>query len=149
MSDKKKILFWPDVYKEQGHWLPTLAWADYINSHGTEINRDGFEIQYMGIADCEEIVQRFETTDSVTDNEHMFPYKNIFVKTYPYGYTNEVQTNPSNRWKPDHIWVLACAGFSNNEINSFNYFRIIFYCRFRFSEVRDITIFYGKKLKFQ
>jgi hypothetical protein len=26
MADKKKILFWPDVYKEQGHWLPTLAW---------------------------------------------------------------------------------------------------------------------------
>ena len=23
----KKILFWPDVYKEQGHWLPTLTWA--------------------------------------------------------------------------------------------------------------------------
>jgi len=24
----KSILFWPDVYKEQGHWLPTLKWAD-------------------------------------------------------------------------------------------------------------------------
>ena len=23
----KTILFWPDVYKEQGHWLPTLKWA--------------------------------------------------------------------------------------------------------------------------
>lgn len=24
----KTILFWPDVYKEQGHWLPTLKWAE-------------------------------------------------------------------------------------------------------------------------
>ena len=23
MADPKKILFWPDVYKEQGHWLPS------------------------------------------------------------------------------------------------------------------------------
>ena len=27
---KEKIVFWPDVYKEQGHWLPTLAWAEHL-----------------------------------------------------------------------------------------------------------------------
>ena len=35
MADKIKIIFWPDVYKEQGRWLPTLAWAEYIhNTYG-------------------------------------------------------------------------------------------------------------------
>ena len=32
MADSIKIIFWPDVYKEQGHWLPTLAWAEYIHN---------------------------------------------------------------------------------------------------------------------
>ncbi len=51
----KSILFWPDVYKEQGHWLPTLAWADYIRRRWD----DWYAIEYMGISDCEEIVDSF------------------------------------------------------------------------------------------
>lgn len=56
MADKKKILFWPDVYKEQGHWLPTLAWADCLNSMKNSNAEKLFDIEYMGIADCEELI---------------------------------------------------------------------------------------------
>lgn len=103
MADKKKILFWPDVYKEQGHWLPTLAWADFINSYGKFANDKNFEVQYMGIADCAEIVENFETTHSANGDENKFNYNKIFTEIYREGYTNEIQTTPSSRWKPDHV----------------------------------------------
>ena len=36
----KSILFWPDVYKEQGHWLPTLKWAeDFSNNNLLRISK--------------------------------------------------------------------------------------------------------------
>lgn len=116
----KKILFWPDVYKEQGHWLPTLAWADYLNFVQDANQNKSFDIKYMGIADCHEIINNFPTTSPVRENLHTFPYEEIFTKTYPQGYTNEVQTTPSNRWKSAHIWVLAYAGFNDDELKRFN-----------------------------
>lgn len=115
MADSKKILFWPDVYKEQGHWLPTLAWADFINFYGKLANGKNFEIQYMGIADCEEIVENFETTHPANGDENKFNYNKIFTEIYREGYTNEVQTTPSSRWKPDHVWVLAYSGLNDKE----------------------------------
>lgn len=117
---RKKIIFWPDVYKEQGHWLPTLAWADYINSNGN-LAGESFDIQYMGIADCEEIVKKFPTSDVADDKDHkIFPYSVIFANTYPSGYTDEVRTTPSSRWKPDHIWILAYAAFDKGERKKLN-----------------------------
>lgn len=115
MADPKKILFWPDVYKEQGHWLPTLAWADFINSYGKLASGKNFEVQYMGIADCEEIVKNFKTTHPAHDDENIFNYNKIFTEIYREGYTNEVQTTPSSRWKPDHVWVLAYSGFNESD----------------------------------
>mgnify|MGYP000884140711 CR=1 FL=1 len=38
----KKILFWPDVYKEQGHWLPTFVWAK-------DLYNLGHTVAYMGL----------------------------------------------------------------------------------------------------
>ena len=78
MADKKKILFWPDVYKEQGHWLPTLAWADCLNSMKNSNAEKLFDIEYMGISDCEEIVKNFNTTSATNDENHVFPYKILF-----------------------------------------------------------------------
>ncbi|SHH74499.1 UDP:flavonoid glycosyltransferase YjiC, YdhE family [Fibrobacter sp. UWCM] len=110
MSDKKKILFWPDVYKEQGHWLPTLAWADYL--------KEWHDINYMGIADCQEIVTKYNLKNGTN-----FGYETIFscqeksvdYSIYPYGYTNEVVTTPGTRWKTDHIWTLVAAGFDSEK----------------------------------
>ena len=116
MADKKKILFWPDVYKEQGHWLPTLAWADCLNSMKNSNAEKLFDIEYMGIADCEELITSYNKKNG-TD----FKYSNIFYvpedtkeSIYPPGYTNEFRTTPGNRWKTDHIWALAYAGFDDD-----------------------------------
>ena len=105
MADKKKILFWPDVYKEQGHWLPTLAWADYLSS----LEEDGeklYSIAFMGIMDCKQIVDDYNAANG-TD----FFYYPIFTKTYPEGYTAQVQATTNERWKPDHIKCLMYARF--------------------------------------
>lgn len=104
-TSKKKIIFWPDVYKEQGHWLPTLAWAEYIyKTYGGK-----FDIEYMGIEDCREIVENY-----VLDGGSRFSYHPIFTNIYPKGYTNEITTTPGTRWKTDHIWALAHSGFDKN-----------------------------------
>ncbi|MEE1067864.1 MAG: glycosyltransferase [Fibrobacteraceae bacterium] len=110
MSDKKKIIFWPDLYKEQGHWLPTLAWAEYL--------KNDYDITYMGIADCEEIVTKYNSKNATN-----FGYEKIFYcqedakdcSIYPLGYTNQIVTTPGNRWKTNHIWALAAAGFNNDD----------------------------------
>ena len=118
MADKKKILFWPDVYKEQGHWLPTLAWAEYLHSM-KDGDKERFDIQYMGIEDCREIVEKYPLVDA-DGQPASFTFNSIFERIYPQGYTNEVQTTPSSRWKKEHIWALAYAGFDSGERKDFN-----------------------------
>lgn len=110
MANKKKIIFWPDVYKEQGHWLPTLAWAEYIHNNLRDSNGNQFDVEYMGIEDCRDIVENY----TLDDGSH-FTFHSIFNNIYPKGYTNEVVTTPGTRWKTDHIWALAHAGFNNDD----------------------------------
>lgn len=105
----KKILFWPDVYKEQGHWLPTLAWADYLSSL-EEGGEKLYSIAFMGIMDCKQIVDDYNAANG-TD----FFYYPIFTKTYPEGYTAQVQATTNERWKSDHIMSLVYARFDNAE----------------------------------
>lgn len=99
---KKKIVFWPDVYKEQGHWLPTLAWAEYL--------KDDFDISFMGILDCKQIVDDYNR-----QNNTNFFYYPIFTKTYPMGYTSQIQASTNERWKPDHVKSLMYAMFYHND----------------------------------
>lgn len=109
MANKKRIVFWPDVYKEQGHWLPTLAWADYLSS----LEEDGeklYSIAFMGIMDCKQIVDDYNAANG-TD----FFYYPIFTKTYPEGYTAQVQATTNERWKSDHIMSLVYARFDDEE----------------------------------
>ena len=109
MANKKRIVFWPDVYKEQGHWLPTLAWADYLSSL-EEGGEKLYSIAFMGIMDCKQIVDDYNAANG-TD----FFYYPIFTKTYPEGYTAQVQATTNERWKSDHIMSLVYARFDNAE----------------------------------
>lgn len=118
----KKILFWPDVYKEEGHWLPTFAWADYLYSRCDTIDDEKvhkYEVEYMGICDCGKIISDYVTVNPISEKKCIYHYNNILSKTYPKGYTNEIQTTPSNRWKTDHIWVMACAGYEDAQMSEF------------------------------
>lgn len=102
----KTILFWPDVYKEQGHWLPTLKWAE-------DLSRLGHSIRYMGIPDCEGIVKAYPIKNQ-SDTLVPVPYSPIFENIYPLGYTTESHTSPNERWRPDHIWAIAYSALGED-----------------------------------
>ena len=85
-----KIMIWPDIYKEQGHWLPTLNLAYNLQD-------EEYDVAYMGIKDCREIVEPYG-----------YDYTTIFEDIYPLGYTFENHLEPiSHRWKPHHVLPLA------------------------------------------
>ncbi|MDR1759674.1 MAG: glycosyltransferase [Fibrobacter sp.] len=89
----KKILFFPDVYQEQGHWLPAVSLAEALKNRG-------HEVAFMGIADCKAIVEPYS-----------FPFHEIFKKEYPFGYTKTHQhRSVSERWKPVHLWNIMNGG---------------------------------------
>ena len=95
----KTILFWLDVYKEQGHWLPTLKWAE-------DLSKLGHSVEYMGILGCKGVVDAYPIKDS-NDTLVPIPFSPIFWNIYPLGYTTESHTSPNERWRPDHIWAIA------------------------------------------
>lgn len=97
----KKILFWPDVYKEQGHWLPTLTWAKGLFNLKDDEGNHRYDVAYMGIADCESIVKSFAPDEAIPD--YRFPYFKCFSDLYPSGYTDECLSSISERWKPEHV----------------------------------------------
>ena len=85
-----KVMIWPDLYKEQGHWLPTLNMAYHLD-------QAGYDVAYMGIKDCEDIVAPYG-----------YPFHKIFEKIYPLGHTYENSLEPKKqRWKPHHVLPLA------------------------------------------
>lgn len=107
----KKVLFWPDVYKEQGHWLPTLKWAQdlYDEKDGTN---PAYSICYMGIVDCKSIIDSYKINDE--NNAPSFNYHTIFENIYPSGYTTECHTSPNERWRPDHVWAIAYSALGDD-----------------------------------
>jgi UDP:flavonoid glycosyltransferase YjiC (YdhE family) len=92
----KKILFFPDVYQEQGHWLPAVTLAQALQAKG-------HQVAFMGIADCKAIIDPYGLT-----------YYTIFEKEYPFGYTKSNQHRSiSERWKPVHLWNIMKDGLKN------------------------------------
>ena len=110
----KKILFWPDVYLEQGHWLPTLVWAKGLkaqleqNDDPNAVPKSKYEVAYMGIEDCRSVVSPFGYVEEPSPNDkgHFYP---IFPKLYPLGYTRENHGSIAERWKTDHVFAIAAG----------------------------------------
>ncbi len=105
-----KILFWPDIYLEQGHWLPAISMAQ-------ELNRQGHEAVFMGIADCESLVTSHTKTGLATDTTPLTFYT-IFPDLYPLGYTRANQSQSINeRWKSKHL-ISIMEGELDDLINN-------------------------------
>ena len=84
-----KILFWPDIYKERGHWLPITTLAKALG--------ENHEVAFMGIKDCESIATSYG-----------FNFYPIFEDIYPTGYSLENDLEPkTQRWKPHHLLPLT------------------------------------------
>ena len=97
----KKILFWPDVYLEQGHWLPTVVWANGLKEQG-------YDVDYMGIEDCASVVSPFGyVADPESAENPKGKFHVIFQELYPLGYTRENHGSIAERWKTDHVFAIA------------------------------------------
>ena len=99
----KNILFFPDVYKEHGHWLPAISLAQGLRS------KYGHKVEFMGIADCEPIVEPYG-----------FKFHKIFEKEYPAGYTKSFQHGLINdHGKFPHLWNIIDDGLKDLLQNKF------------------------------
>jgi hypothetical protein len=48
-----RVIIWPDIYKEQGHWLPCINLAKSLKDAGYAT------VEFMGIPDTQPIVQPY------------------------------------------------------------------------------------------
>jgi UDP:flavonoid glycosyltransferase YjiC (YdhE family) len=86
----KKVTIWPDIYREQGHWLPCVTLAKTLQNAGASVS-------FMGIKDCKAITDPYNAQFSV-----------ILDSIYPEGYSFENKLEPlDQRWKPHHLLPIA------------------------------------------
>ncbi|HEY3495003.1 MAG TPA: nucleotide disphospho-sugar-binding domain-containing protein [Polyangiaceae bacterium] len=87
-----KVMIWPDIYKEQGHWLPCVSLAKTLEDAG-------YAVEFMGIRDCK----------SITD-PYVADFRVILESIYPSGHSLENKLEPvDQRWKPHHVFPI-CRG---------------------------------------
>lgn len=85
-----KITIWPDIYKEQGHWLPCITLAKTLQTVG-------HTVRFMGIPDCKAIVDVYNGT-----------FDTVLQEIYPLGYSFENKLEPlDQRWKPHHLLPIT------------------------------------------
>ena len=91
-----KVMIWPDIYKEQGHWLPCVNLANTLIAAG-------HTVRFMGIPDCASIIAPYVSPANL--NSFFTP---ILADIYPPGYTLENKLEPvGQRWKPAHLFPIA------------------------------------------
>ena len=85
-----RILIWPDLYKEHGHWLPTVNLAKTLQDAG-------HAVEFMGTADTAAIVEPYGGT-----------FSEILADIYPVGHSVENHLEPEEqRWKPHHLLPIT------------------------------------------
>jgi UDP:flavonoid glycosyltransferase YjiC (YdhE family) len=86
-----RVIIWPDIYKEQGHWLPCINLAKSLKDAGYT------SVEFMGIPDTQPIVTPYN-----------FPFTQILSSIYPPGYSLENKLEPvDQRWKPHHLLPIV------------------------------------------
>ncbi|RYZ01716.1 MAG: glycosyltransferase [Myxococcales bacterium] len=87
-----KVMIWPDVYREHGHWLPAVNLAKSLKDAG-------HTVEFMGIPDCASIVSPYGAT-----------FRPVLGGIYPVGHTLNDRLEPvGQRWKPHHLLPM-CRG---------------------------------------
>jgi UDP-N-acetylglucosamine:LPS N-acetylglucosamine transferase len=87
-----KVMIWPDIYREHGHWLPCVTLAKSLKDAG-------YTVEFMGIKDTEAIVLPYQVT-----------FRTILQSIYPQGYSFDNTLEPlDQKWKPHHLLPI-CRG---------------------------------------
>src|SRR5262245_57479957 len=85
-----KLTIWPDIYKEQGHWLPCVTLAKTLKDVG-------HTVRFMGIKDTESNVAPYNAS-----------FDTVLESVYPQGYSFENKLEPRDqRWKPHHLLPIT------------------------------------------
>lgn len=97
-----KILIWPDISFEPGHFRPVVAIAQ-------KLRNNGHTIHFLCTPECESIVSKYD-----------FSYDLIFKDYYPVGYSTLAAQKPEEaRSRIDHCQRIA-EGCLETVINEFN-----------------------------
>jgi UDP:flavonoid glycosyltransferase YjiC (YdhE family) len=92
-----RVTIWPDIYKEQGHWLPCINLAKSLKDAGYTT------VDFMGIPDTQPIVAPYG-----------FPFTTVLGSIYPAGYSLENKLEPiDQRWKPHHLMPIVRGALDN------------------------------------
>jgi UDP:flavonoid glycosyltransferase YjiC (YdhE family) len=92
-----RVTIWPDIYKEQGHWLPCINLAKSLKDAGYTT------VDFMGIPDTQPIVAPYG-----------FPFTTVLGNIYPAGYSLENKLEPvDQRWKPHHLMPIVRGALNN------------------------------------
>lgn len=92
-----RVTIWPDIYKEQGHWLPCINLAKSLQAAGYST------VDFMGIPDTQSIVSPYG-----------FTFNTILSSIYPAGYSLENKLEPvDQRWKPAHLMPIVRGALDN------------------------------------
>jgi UDP:flavonoid glycosyltransferase YjiC (YdhE family) len=98
-----RLMIWPDLYKEHGHWLPCVNLANTLRGANHSVN-------FMGIPDCQSIIAPYIVSGDPTQ------FYTIFSDVYPAGYSIENKLKPQGqRWKPHHLLALCRAKGNAND----------------------------------
>jgi hypothetical protein len=88
-----KVMIWPDIYREQGHWLPCVTLAKTLQTAG-------YTVRFMGIPDTQSIISPYASPATY--------FTTILSDIYPAGYSSENTLEPlDQRWKPAHVIPIA------------------------------------------
>jgi UDP:flavonoid glycosyltransferase YjiC (YdhE family) len=107
LAMSKNILFFPDMYQEQGHWLPVIALAHKLRNQPS-VSR----VEFMGILDCKAIVEsndenRYEGPINAQKYSRRFVYHEILKDEYPLGYTKSRQNQLiGDRGRFPQLWYI-------------------------------------------
>ncbi|HEX9640674.1 MAG TPA: hypothetical protein VGB13_05115, partial [Candidatus Krumholzibacteria bacterium] len=95
-----KVTLWPDIYKEQGHWLPCVSLA-------RSLQNEGYSVEFMGIPDTSVIVQPYGVR-AVGGAGTGPEFHTVLEDIYPFGHSFENKLEPlDQRWKPHHVLPIA------------------------------------------
>jgi len=103
----KKILFWPDINYEPGHWRPVMSIANKLKKE----LQTGCEIKFLCTPECKPIVQSVRKpnfTRLFKDQD----IETILEELYPVGYSTLANEKPEEaRSRIEHCQKIADGAF--------------------------------------
>lgn len=101
----KKILFWPDISYEPGHWRPVMSMAEKILALNEGGGEDEYEIAFLCTPECKTIITRHNPDWNI---------KTIFPELYPEGYSSLASEKPEEaNSRMEHCLKIAEGEFDS------------------------------------